>query len=311
MDAALVPPGADVRTVTTSAGDLRVLHAESGERTGDWHGDHDAPAAESGAQPVVLIHGGGSDSAAVSWYHLFEPLGRDRDVWAIDLPGFGGSIDVPPVGGPGALADVVVETLRLLDVGPAVVVGISMGGDVALELALDHPDVVAGLTLISPGGLAPRLGGALPHAGIWSMTLLPDALLVPLARVANQFSEIAMKALVSDPSSLPQEVVDEFVRLSRDPRGSMGYGRYNQATVGPFGMLNDKSALTFRIRVSALIVHGEDDRMVDPEGSRRAAERMPDCRLVEIPDCGHWGQLDKPDLFLDLLQEFLGEIDAA
>lgn len=124
------------------------------------------------------------------------------------------------------------------------------------------------------------------------MTLLPDAVLVPLARFANLFARTAMRALVADPQSLPPEIVDKFVRLSRDPRGSMGYGRYNQATVGRRGMLNDKSALTYRIRVPALIVHGKDDGMVDPEYSRRAAETMPDARLVEITDCGHWAQLD-------------------
>lgn len=78
-----------------------------------------------------------------------------------------------------------------------------MGGDVALQLALDHPDVVAGLVLISPGGLALRLGGRLHRTGVWAMTLLPDALLRPLARFANLFAGAAMKALVADPSSLP------------------------------------------------------------------------------------------------------------
>lgn len=300
MDDVLVPPGAVVKSVATSVGELTVLHA----------GARSDAAARGTVPPVLLVHGGGTDSSSISWYHLFAPLGRDREVWAIDMPGFGGSMDVEPIGGPEPMADLIAEAAERLGIGPAVVVGVSMGGDVGLRLTLEHPDVVAGLVLIGPGGLAPRLGGRLSHTGIWAMTLLPDALLVPLARVAGLFAGTAMRALVADPQSLPSMVVDEFVRLARAPRGSMGYGRYNQATVGRRGMLNDKSALTYRIRVPALIVHGEDDGMVDPEHSRRAAERMPDARLVVVPDCGHWAHLDKPDLFLDLLEGFLREVDS-
>ncbi|WP_081684160.1 alpha/beta fold hydrolase [Granulicoccus phenolivorans] len=294
MDAPLIPPGAEVRGVPTPRGTLAALHAGT-------------PGTST--TPVLLIHGGGSDSSTISWYHLFAPLGPDREVWAIDLPGFGGSIDVPPVGGPEAMADLLAAAAHHLGIGPAVVVGVSMGGDVALQLALDHPGLVRGLVLISPGGLTSRLGGRLAHSAVWTLTLLPDRVLVPLARFANRFAGTAMKSLVSDPATLPAAVVDEFVRLARDPRGSMGYGRYNQATVGRRGMRNDKTPLLHRIGVPTLLFHGQADRAVNPEHSRRAAQRLPDARLVEVPDCGHWGQLDRPDLFLDLLQDFLGEID--
>ncbi|WP_368820061.1 alpha/beta fold hydrolase [Kocuria arenosa] len=142
-DRPLTPPGAERRHVSTAAGRLGVLHAG---------------VPTPGRYPLVLVHGGGTDSSSISWYRLVEPLAADREVWAVDLPGFGTSMDVAPVGGPGRMADVLAEALAALGVGPAAVCGVSMGGDVALNLALRHPERVAGLVLIAPAGSCPHSG---------------------------------------------------------------------------------------------------------------------------------------------------------
>lgn len=291
MTTRLLPPGAEERVV---AG-LRVLHA----------------GAPSGSAPLVLLHGGGTDNAGISWYRLMEPLSEDREVWAIDLPGFGGSIDVPPAGGPRELAAVVADVLRTLDAPPAIVFGVSMGGDVALNLALEHPSAVAGLVLIAPGGLVPRMRNGAVQYSAWLAAQLPDWLLVPASRFANRFVGTALRAIVKDPATLPPEVVEEFVREARHRRGGLAYGRYNQATLGRRRMLNDLSDEVSRITVPTLIFHGEDDPIVDPDGSRRAAQRMPNARLVMQADCGHWTQLEAHDRFLAEARAFLAEADAA
>ena len=203
-------------------------------------------------------------------------------MWAIDLPGFGGSIDVPPLGGPAELAGVVAEVIEQFDAAPAVVFGVSMGGDVALNVALEYPQAVSALVLISPGGLVPVLRNRLVQAGAWAMARLPDFLLIPLSRFANRYADRAMKAVVKDPSVLPQQVVEEFVRQARDPRGGLAYGRYNQATLGPSRMLNDLTGRVHEIRVPTLFYHGEDDPMVDPAGSQRAAAPP------TVTTCPHW-----------------------
>ena len=257
----------------------------------------------------MLVHGGGTDSSSISWYRLVEPLAADREVWAVDLPGFGTSMDLAPVGGPGAMADVLAETLAALGVGPAAVCGVSMGGDVALNLALSHPERVVGLVLIAPGGLVPSLGSAGMHRAAWLAAQLPDRVLLPAGRLANRFVRAAQRAIVKDPARLPAEVVEEFARLARDPRGVLGYARYNQATLGRDRMLNNLTERVQEIGVPALFFHGADDPIVDPEGSRRAAELMPRARLVLVPDCGHWAQLERHDEFLAQVHPFLTEMD--
>ena len=116
--------------------------------------------------------------------------------------------------------------------------------------------------------------------------------------------------MVKDPDTIPPKVFDEFVREARHPRGGIAYGRYNQATLGPRGMYNDLSERVHAISAPTLIVHGEDDPMVDPEGSKRAAARMPRARLVMLPDCGHWAQLEAHDVFLAEVRRFLAQLDA-
>lgn len=291
----LIPAGADERFVDVPAGRLRVLHAG-------------APAP--GRVPAMLIHGGGTDNAGISWLRLMEPLGADREVWAIDLPGFGGSIDVAPVGGPRELAAVVVDALTALGLEAAVVFGVSMGGDVALNVALDHPQRVAGLVLIAPGGLVPLVRDRTTHYWAWAAAQLPDWLLLPAARLANRFVDRALRAVVNDPASLPPEVIPEFTREARDPRGGIAYGRYNQATLGRHGMLNDVTERVHEITAATLLFHGENDPLVDPEGSRRAAARMPRARLVMAPECGHWAQLEAHELFLSEARALLAQVDA-
>ncbi|MFC4560571.1 alpha/beta fold hydrolase [Nocardiopsis mangrovi] len=291
----LVPPGAEQRHVETPSGRLRVLHAGPGA---------------AGLPPAVLVHGGGSDNAAISWYRLIEPLSREREVWALDLPGFGGSMEAAPAGGPRELAAVLSGALDALATGRAVVFGVSMGGDVALNLALDHARHVAGLVLIAPGGLVPVFRNRTAHFWAWLSAQSPDRILLPASRVANRFVRSALRAIVADPAALPPQVVEEFAREARDPRGGLAYGRYNQATLGRHRMLNDLTGRVHEIRAPTLFFHGADDPIVDPEGSRRAAARMPRARLVVAPGCGHWAQLEAHERFLAEAEAFLTGLDA-
>lgn len=291
----LVPPGAAERTVDLDEGPLRALVGGSGDGV-----------------PLVLIHGGGTDNAGISWFNAFEAFGGRRRVVGLDLPGFGGSIDVEPVGGPGPMADLVVRALPDLGVRRrAVFVGVSMGGDVALNVALRHPEAVDGLVLVAPGGLAGRATTPAIQFAYWWLAQLPDAVLLPFARLANRFTRAAMHAMVHDPESLPPAVADEFVREASDPRAARGYMRYNQATLGRAGMRNNLLPYVQAIEAPALFFHGEDDPIVDPGGSRRAVERMPHARLVLVPRTGHWAQLEAPERFADEVRAFLDEVDAA
>lgn len=290
----LIPPGAHESYLDLHDGKVRLLRGGT---------------ARTGHPPVVLIHGGGFDNSGISWYRLFEPLGADREVLALDLPGFGGTEGIEPVGGPVQLADFVARVLVALDYPRAVVIGVSMGGDVSLNLALRFPERVAALVLIAPGGLVEILKNRLTHTSAWLAAQLPDWFLLPMTALANRFVGQVLRGMVKDPTRLPKIVVDEFIREARAPNAGIAYGRYSQEIVGRKTMRNNLLPHVSAITAPTLLFHGADDPMVDLEGSRKAAALIPQAKLVVAPDCGHWAQLEEHELFLDEVSAFLREVD--
>ncbi|MDT0353935.1 alpha/beta fold hydrolase [Pseudonocardia charpentierae] len=131
-------PFAEQRTLTTAAGETFVLSA----------GSADCP-------PVLLMPGSGG--VAASWGVEMAELGQTRRVHAIDLPGESGLST--PVRLPlqrGAHAHWLHEVASSLSAEPAAVVGVSLGGWVALDYAIAHPEAVRELVLFSPSGIGPR-----------------------------------------------------------------------------------------------------------------------------------------------------------
>jgi len=117
-------------------------------------------AYRAGAGPtLVLLHGGGLDDAQLSWAPAWPALTSHARLLAPDLPGYGGS----PLG-PTAptLEGYRAWLLAFLDAAglqTAVLAGLSLGGGIALRTALDAPARVAGLVLLAPYGVSPRLPG--------------------------------------------------------------------------------------------------------------------------------------------------------
>ena len=110
-------------------------------------------------RPLVLLHGGGLDSALLTWEPTWSALTRLGAVVAADLPGFGGSplgTTVPTLAG---YRDWLMAFLDAAELPRAVLVGLSLGGGIALRTAIDAPERVDGLVLCAPYGVSPRVPG--------------------------------------------------------------------------------------------------------------------------------------------------------
>lgn len=285
----LVPPGAEVQRAAASGGSYRVLRG--GNR--------------SSRAPVLLVHGGGADNAAISWCRLLAPLAHDREVLAPDLPGFGYTDGIDPQPTSRAMADRLRELLDALGIDEVVVCGVSMGGEVALQFALRHPDRCAGVVAIAAGGLITRYGSRLVHSSVWLTSRVPDRWLQRLSDVANRFSRQFIRNAVKHRRRLPPGLLEEYVRESRRPEAGWAYALYSKTAIGPGSMRNSVLHRMPDLAVPALFFHGSDDQLVDPEGSEQAARLAPNARHVEVPDCGHWAQLEVHDRFLAELRAFL------
>ncbi len=135
-------PGIRVTTTDGMGGSVALYSDESGQGT-----------------PVLLVH---SVNAAASSYEMrpiFSRLQGERPVWAIDLPGFGSSDRTERAYTPELMSGAVVRALERVEV-PAHVVALSLGAEFAARAALDRPDLVASLSLISPTGFGARLSGS-------------------------------------------------------------------------------------------------------------------------------------------------------
>ncbi|MGV0837223.1 alpha/beta fold hydrolase [Mycolicibacterium thermoresistibile] len=295
MATRLIPPGSIESFLDLDGGHVRTLRST-------------VTPSDSSRPPLLLIHGGAADNSAISWYDMFTALGAEHRVIAFDLPGSGATTGIAPLGGPENMADFVMRAAERIGLGPAVVIGVSMGGDVALNVGLRHPSRVRALVLVAPGGLVPRLRSRTLQLSAWLLARLPDALLLPLVRLANRFVDAGVRAVVKKPDALAPEVRAEFAREARRPGAALGYLRYNQATLGPTAMRNNLLPVVHQITVPTLFFHGADDPIVNPDGSRRAAERMPNAELVLVDDCGHWAQLEAGDRFCTELRRFLASI---
>lgn len=117
---------------------------------------HDQPAAGGADEcPVVLLHGFGGDRQ--TWVNIQTALAARKRSLAFDLPGHGQALDWPQVGNAGIAAKAVAQSLEALELDRVHLTGHSMGGAVAVLVALRAPERIASLTLLAPGGFGPEI----------------------------------------------------------------------------------------------------------------------------------------------------------
>ena len=236
--------------------------------------------------PVVLIHGLGSSGE--DWEEQVEVLAERHRVVTVDLRGHGES-DRPP--GPYSIekfaADVAGVILQL-GVGSVHVVGISLGGMVGFQLAVDRPSLVRSLVVINSG---PKF----PGRSIKGRLALASRRMIIRFKGMNGMGRAVAKKLFprKDQVHLRERFVERFSR--NDKRSYKATLR----AIKHFDVLDRVSA----IRCPVLVVTG--DRDYTPVSAKAAfLPRIPDARLAVIQDSGHATPMDQPDRLNALLLEF-------
>jgi 3-oxoadipate enol-lactonase len=233
--------------------------------------------------PVLLIHGLGY--ARWGWEPVVERLARTFEAILFDNRGVGES-DAPP--GPYTAAEMAADAVQVLDeagVECAHVVGTSLGGMIAQELALGHPERVNRLVLActTPGG--PQ---AFP---------MPQRT-VELMQARATLREYVENALEPDPRL---ELVDRI--LVHRERTAQGFEPWAaQAAAGAAFDAHDRLG---SVAATTLVQHGDGDVVVDPGNANLLAEAIPDARLSIYEGCGHLFMWQEPERFVGELEEFL------
>jgi pimeloyl-ACP methyl ester carboxylesterase len=264
---------------------------------------HCLASGEDGS-PVLLLHGGGLDSAGFTYRHTIGPLSKEHRVFAPDWPGYGQS-DRPDVEYTVPFYVGFLERLvAALGLERTSLVGLSMGGAAALGFALRAPERVEKLVLVDSyglGGEVPwgRLGYLMVHAP------LLGELSYALLRRSRAMVRWSLYSLVNDRRVVTEGMVDEVGQLLADPKAGHAWSSFQKSEVGWGGLRTDFSDRLGRLSVPTLLVHGANDRAVPLAWARRAQERIPDCRLEVFPDCGHMPPRERPEDFARTVGRFL------
>ncbi|MEK6285344.1 MAG: alpha/beta fold hydrolase [Acidobacteriota bacterium] len=244
--------------------------------------------------PILLIMGLGYTMDM--WYRTVPAVSKHYRTISFDNRGVGRT-DVPP--GPYPIAAMAADAAAVMDsagVTRAHVFGISMGGMIAQEFALQYPERTRSLIL-----------GCTSHGGPQSVLADAEVITTLMARGTMSAEEgiHAMIPFIYAPST-PLERIEEDLEIRRRTfPTAQGYFAQVQG-IFAYESLNRLSQL----KVPTLVVHGESDRLVPPENGRRLARLISGAKLVMIPVASHIFPTDQPDAAHDAILGFLAEQSA-
>lgn len=256
-------------------------------------------AGESDGPPVLLLHGIGLDAASISWKYALPSLAHEHRVLALDFPGHGESDEFEPY-----TTEHYINILRgfldALGVEQVQLVGISMGGAVALGYALDNQHTVERLVLVDSYGLgrdAPwrPSGSALVRTPGFDGLLGAGFALNP-AIVAASLAEVVVNT--------PEGFVTE-VQRAVGPPAARALGHWQRDEFRSCGLRTCYLDRLYGLEVPTLLIHGRADPIFPITWSKRATERIPECTFAPFEECGHWPPREYPEKFNRVVSRFL------
>lgn len=250
-------------TNTITVGSVPVTFTERGEGT-----------------PVLLLHGGGGPGTVEPWADRLARARHARVLTPVH-PGFGGTPRPQELASIGGLAALYVHLLDALDLTGITVVGNSIGGWIAAEMAVLGSDRVSSYVIVD--GVGAQVDG---HPVVDFFALTPQQI--------AEHSYYDPKTYGIDPATLPAEAQ----RLMIGNRAALQtYGGTTMTDATLLGRLATVTAPT-------LVVWGESDRIADPDYGRAIAAAVPGARYVLLERTGHLPQVETPDTLIDVVWDF-------
>ena len=256
----------------------------------------------SGRPVLMLVHGMAGSSA--TWRDVLPRLARHATVIAPDLPGHGDSDKPRQDYSLGAHANSLRDLMVALGVERATIVGQSLGGGVAMQLAYQHPQRCERLVLVSSGGLGPEVSWILRAMTLPGAEYLMPVLFPSFVRDAGNVVSRRLARLGVRWPHVEQEW-RAYVSLA-DPGNRQSFVRTLRAVVDPGGQaVSAHDKLYLAARLPTLIVWGRRDRIIPMAHGVAAHEALPGSRLVIFDDSGHFPHNEEPEAFADAVAEFI------
>lgn len=249
-------------------------------------GELHALARGEGEEAVVLLHGFSGD--ALNWRFVIDELTAGRTVIAVDLPGHGDSTKQVGSGSVEELAAAVLELLDAEGVGRVHLVGHSLGGLVAAQLASAAPDRVASLALIAPAGLGEEIDAEFIDAVVEGSS--------------RRDLKRALPKLFADQGLVTRELVEEVLSYKREEGVAEALEAIREQTFADGRQARSSATELGALQVPLLVVWGAEDEVI-PSGHSAAAPGS--ARVEVLADVGHSPHVESPSVVSALLNEHL------
>jgi pimeloyl-ACP methyl ester carboxylesterase len=264
---------------------------------------------QAGNGPVLLlIHG--IAGTLENWQTVIGPLARQYTVVALDLPGHGGSAPSAGDYSLGALATGLRDLLVALGHERATLVGHSLGGGIAMQFAYQFPESTERLVLVSSGGLGPEVSALLRAAALPGA----DQFIAVTAALGNSVgSKVArgLGVLGLHVNTDIAVVAGGYASLvDRDRRTA--FLATLHGVIGTGGQrIHAGDRLYLAEGLPIQIIWGERDPIIPVQHARDAHEAMPGSQLEIFKGVGHLPQLERPERFIEVLEQFITENEPA
>lgn len=243
-------------------------------------------------EAIVFVHGlGGSQS---TWASVLGDFAEAYRVAAIDLPGHGGSDKPAPdnaVYSLDGLSAALGEVIEKLELVPAIVVGHSLGGAAALQLALDRPKLVRALALVNSAGLGAEISGEL------------------LDRVESEPSREEARRLLelffADPRFILERGVDDMYASRQVEGADAAVKAISERAFSREGQKIDLSGRLGDVEAPIILIWGEKDRVLPPKHALAAAGALPTSWLEVFEGVGHVPQVEAAQAFSAVVNRWL------
>ncbi|UZR97901.1 alpha/beta fold hydrolase [Chondrinema litorale] len=258
----------------------------------------------TGDETLIFIHGLASYNTA--WEHVFGNLSKSYRCVAVDLPGYGRSSKGCYPSTMSFYADIIAQTIKKLRLKNVVLVGHSMGGQIAITATLNYPEKVSKLVLLAPAGF--ETFNEDDRKAITSFYTVESILNASDEQIKTNF-----KYNFYNMPSYIDKLIQERIAMAE----ASDFELYCHSVVnGVHGML-DKPVFNRlkEIEKESLVLYGANDflipnKLLHPSLTtssvgRSGADQMQNCQLKFIDECGHFMQLEKPAEVISEIRHFL------
>lgn len=260
--------------------------------------------AGQGNNTIVLLHGAGVDSAMMSWAEVIWLLSKGNKVIAPDLPGYGGSDRIDGEYTLDFYTEIVKGVIEAFQCPPVILVGLSLGGGICLNMALKYPELIKLLVPVAAWGVFQRLPNhRLTHW--YTRSKINDNLYKWTGKCRSIVRWSLESSLIGDKTKITDELVDEVQESMLEPNAGKPFISFQRSEITKTGLNTDLFSRLSEISIPTLLVHGSKDKAVPLKDAIVASKVIPNCELYIMEGCKHWPQKERPEEFSKVLRQFI------